>query len=92
LWLRLAGHANAMARRIADGLAGIPGIRLLHPVEANELFVVLTDVAIAKLEQEGYLFYRWESDEGPCIRLVTAFDTQAQAVDSFLQAFARAAA
>jgi threonine aldolase len=91
LWLRLAGHANAMARRIADGLAGIPGVSLLHPVEANELFVLLPDSAIAKLEQAGYRFYRWDSDRGPCIRLVTAFDTQAEDVDAFVRAFATAA-
>jgi threonine aldolase len=89
LWLRLAGHANAMARRIADGLTGIPGIGLLHPVEANELFVLLPETAITRLEQDGYRFYRWESDQGPCIRLVTAFDTQADAVDTFVRAFAR---
>jgi threonine aldolase len=89
LWLRLAGHANAMARRIADGLSGIPGIGLLHPVEANELFVLLPETAIARLEQDGYRFYRWESDQGPCIRLVTAFDTRVDAVDDFVRAFAR---
>ena len=38
LWLRLAGHANAMARRLADGIAGLPGVRLAHPVEINEIF------------------------------------------------------
>ncbi len=92
LWLRLAGHANAMARRIADGIAGIPGIGLLHPVEANELFVLLSENAIARLEQDGYRFYRWESGQGPCIRLVTAFDTQQEAMDALVRAFARAGA
>ena len=38
LWLRLAGHANVMARRLADGIAGLPGVRLAHPVEINEIF------------------------------------------------------
>ena len=38
LWLRLAGQANAMAHRLADGIAGLPGVRLLHPVEINEIF------------------------------------------------------
>ncbi|PIV76930.1 MAG: threonine aldolase, partial [Rhodocyclales bacterium CG17_big_fil_post_rev_8_21_14_2_50_68_7] len=32
-WLRHAAHANAMAQRLAAGLAGIPGARLLFPVE-----------------------------------------------------------
>ncbi len=66
LWLRLAGHANAMARRIADGLAGIPGIGLLHPVEANELFVLMPAPVIDALEKAGFLFYRWPKEaKGP---------------------------
>jgi len=90
LWLKLAGHANAMAARIATGLRDLPGIGLLHPVEANELFVLLPESAIARLEQDGYRFYRWENDRGPCIRLVTAFDTTAEAADGLVRAFAGA--
>jgi threonine aldolase len=40
-WLKHARHANAMARRLAEGLAAIPGARLVHPVEANEIFIDL---------------------------------------------------
>ncbi len=32
LWLRNARHANAMAGRLAEGLAGLPGVELSHPV------------------------------------------------------------
>ena len=38
LWLRNAAHANAMARRMADGLKGIDGVELTRPVQANILF------------------------------------------------------
>jgi threonine aldolase len=75
LWLRLAASANGTAARIGQGLAGIPGVSLLHPVEANELFVLMPKRLIAALEAAGFLFYRWPAAEGPCIRLVTAFDT-----------------
>ena len=37
LWLRLAATANHMGRRLAAGLAAIPGIYLLHPVDANKV-------------------------------------------------------
>ena len=37
LWLRMAQASNAVAARIAAGLAAIPGARLIAPVEANEI-------------------------------------------------------
>ena len=86
LWLRLAANANAMASRIGQGLAGIPGISLLHPVEANELFVLMPERVIESLEGAGFLFYRWPAEEGPCIRLVTAFDTEPGHADGLVAA------
>ena len=38
LWLRYAGRANAMAQRLSEGLSAIPGIEIVYPVEANEVF------------------------------------------------------
>jgi len=91
LWLRLAAHANAMASRVAQGLAAIPGVALLHPVEANELFVLMPDAVIDGLEKAGFLFYRWPTEEGPCIRLVTAFDTEPAHADGLVAAIRAAA-
>jgi threonine aldolase len=85
-WLRYAARANAMARRLGEGISGAPGVTLLHPVEANELFVLLPETAIAGLEADGFRFYRWDAAAGPCIRLVTAFDTAPEAVDGFAAA------
>jgi threonine aldolase len=83
LWLRNARHANAMASRLADGLASAPGVQLRHPVEANEIFAELPDAAIGALLARGFQFYRWESN---CIRLVTAFSTASADVDAFIAA------
>lgn len=83
LWLANARHANAAARRLAAGLAALPNVRLRHPVEANEVFVELPDPMIEGLIEAGARFYRWD-EVGPCIRLVTAWDTPAEAVDHFL--------
>ena len=89
LWLKLARHANAMAQRLAQGLSAtlpaLPGARLLHPVEANELFVQLPAPAIAALRQAGFDFYDWPGEEGGAIRLVTAFNTEAAHVELFLK-------
>lgn len=84
LWLRHARHANQEARRLAEGLARLPGARLLHPVEANEIFISLPEPVIAGLEQAGFGFYRW-TEEGPgVIRLVTAFNTEPAHVSGLL--------
>ncbi len=86
-WLALAGHANAMARRLADGLVALPVASLCRPVEANEVFVDLPEPVIAAVLAEGFHFYRWGG--GSTVRLVTAFDTTAAAVDDLLAAIAR---
>ena len=89
LWLRNARHANRMAARLAAGLAALPGARLRHPVEANELFVELPEPAIRGLFADGFKFYRWGGEDSTCIRLVTAFDTDLAAVDAFLASAGR---
>jgi len=89
LWLKLARHANAMAQRLAQGLTAalprLPGAKLLHPVEANELFVQLPGGVIAGLRQAGFQFYDWTAEEGQAIRLVTAFNTEAADVERLLK-------
>lgn len=83
LWLRLARHANAMARRLAEGLATVPGARLRDPVEANEVFVSLPEPVIQGLSEAGFIFYRWR---GSVIRLVTAFNTDPAVVEALITA------
>jgi len=83
LWLKLAGHANAQAARLAEGLTALPGVSLRDPVEANELFVAMPDALKDGLETRGFKFYRWDDR---VIRLVTAWNTEASAVEAFLSA------
>jgi threonine aldolase len=84
LWLRNARHANAAAQRLAEGLAALPGVRLRHPVEANELFVELPEPVIAGLFAAGAQFHRWQGAASTCIRLVTAWNTSETDVATFL--------
>ncbi len=93
LWLRLAGHANAMAARLGEGLKAIPGVALGQPVEANEVFAKLSSEAAMKaLEEAGGRFYLWEpcTDGRPLIRLVCSFATKEAEVDQFIAAAKRA--
>lgn len=85
LWLKLARHANAMAQRFAQGLAAVQGVRILHPVEANEVFVQMPAPMIAGLRAAGFEFYDWLSDHGGLIRLVGAFNTEIAHVERFVK-------
>lgn len=86
LWLELAANANAQATRLADGLRAIPAVEILHPVQANEIFVHIPPAMIQPLRDQGFGFHVWgRADEG-IIRLVTAFDTKPDEVDMFIHA------
>jgi threonine aldolase len=91
LWLDNARHANAMATKMASGLKNVSAARLLHPVDANELFVVLPEQIVSALEMQGFKFYRWPlhaAGSGVTIRLVTSYATPSADVDEFIAAAA----
>lgn len=69
LWLANARAANAAAAEIA----GACGERLMHPVEANELFVMLTSTEREALREHGFGFYDWGDGAA---RFVTAWNTR----------------
>lgn len=79
LWLENARSANAAAAE----LAGAAGDRLLHPVEANEIFLRVSETERAVLRAQGFSFYDWGSDAA---RLVTAWNSPAEHVAALAQA------
>ena len=81
LWLDNARAANARAATLA---AAAPS-RLVHPVEANEVFLRATPDEAAALRAKGFDFYDWAAGE---IRLVTAWDSPAQHVAALADAIA----
>jgi threonine aldolase len=66
LWLQNARAANAAAQIIA----GAAPDRLMYPVQANEIFIHLTQAEAATLRAQGFDFYDW--GEGAA-RLVTSW-------------------
>ncbi len=92
LWLRNASHANIMAAKLAKGLMSVHGVKLLHPVQANEIFADLPEVVIQGLYADGFQFYRWEGEGSTIVRLVTAFNTREQDVAAFIETAKRYAA
>ena len=67
LWLTNAHAANAAATVLAEAA----GARLLHAVEANELFVTLSGAEAATLRAQGFDFYDWGVGAA---RLVTSWN------------------
>lgn len=81
-WLRHARHANAMAARLETALASVPTARLLHPREANGVFVDLPLHAINALHARGWHFYVFEGETG--CRLMCSWDTTPEDIDAFI--------
>ena len=81
LWLSNARAANAAAQELAGAAAG----RLLHPVEANELFLQATPAEREVLRAQGFSFYDWGPDAA---RLVTAWNSDAGHVALLARAIA----
>lgn len=81
LWLENARAANAAAREVASGAAD----RLLHPVEANEVFLRMTGPEREALRAQGFAFYDWDDQ---AVRMVTAWDTQAEHAAALARAIA----
>ena len=92
LWLENAKCANAQAARLAAGIEATPGVRLLHPVQGNALFVTMTDPVLSGLLADGFTFNRWHEGGVVTARLVTAFNTTSEHVDAFIESLKRHAA
>ena len=81
LWLHNARAANAAAQTLAKAAPA----RLVYPVEANELFLNVTDEEATRLRDQGFDFYEWGTGQ---IRFVTSWDSDAQAVAQLASAIA----
>lgn len=85
-WRELAGHANAMASRLGEGLGAIEGVRLAHPVEVNMVFAEMPTPVVKGLRGRGFSFFDWGSGSGSLVRLVTSHATTAESVDALVEA------
>lgn len=90
LFLRSAGHANAMAdrlrrrlgERIDDGSA--PGVSIAPGTPVNGTFVTLPD-GVADRLRERFAFYDWDATRGQ-VRWMCGFDTTEEDVDALVAA------
>jgi threonine aldolase len=86
LWRRAAGHANAMARRLAEAVENVDGVTLTQAVQANGVFAILPPGAAERL-QEDFHFYFWDEHTRE-VRWMCAWDTREEDVDAFAEAIA----
>ncbi len=93
LWLANARQANAMARRLSDEIATVPGLRLRYPVQSNGVFAEIGNREVAALQQD-WDFHVWsDAADGRCVvRWMAAFDTSEDDVDTFVTAIREATA
>lgn len=90
LYEELGEHSTRMAQQLAEGLKGL-GVEFLFESPSNQIFPILPDEVLAKLEGA----FHWELNatlEGgrSCIRLVCSWATQQAAVTAFLLAVEQA--
>ncbi|MFT4253546.1 MAG: low specificity L-threonine aldolase [Caulobacter sp.] len=83
-WAARAAHANAMARK----LAALMPYPILHPVEANGLFVEMSDAALDRLRGEGWFVYRFLDGSA---RFMCSWATTPEAVEELGSALAKIA-
>ncbi len=94
-WLDLGRHANAMAKRLADGIRRSNNARINWSPEANALFVYMSPSTVERLRAAGGQFYEWDTDgleahdipqPGEALyRFITSFRTTEDDIDQFLQ-------
>ena len=83
LWKRSASHANRMAQLLARGLSEIEGIQITQEVQANEVFAIIPEKVIPKL-QEQWPFHVWNEKLSE-VRLIASFDTTEDDVAEFIE-------
>ncbi|CAG9982825.1 unnamed protein product [Clonostachys byssicola] len=85
LYFELAKHANEMAQLLSSGLTGA-GYKLDAETETNQVFAILPNALIAKLQNE-FQFYVWEEVPGDkaVVRLVTSWATSKEQVAAFVK-------
>lgn len=84
VWLKNARRANQCAALLEQHLAGIDGVDIMYPRQANSVFVAMPEAAVAALRSAGWHFYSfigsggarfmcsWQTTEHDVLQLVAA--------------------
>lgn len=88
-WLRNARHANACATRFVSMIEGLPGIKVVFPVQSNAVFVDGPASVLDALRGRGWRFYTFI---GGGARFMFAWDADPRWVDALADDIAACAA
>lgn len=84
LWLKSAGHANAMAAKLRAAVDQIPGVQPTQATESNGVFAVLP-AGVAERLRASFRFYDWDAAANE-VRWMCSFDTTEADIDAFVLA------
>jgi threonine aldolase len=73
-WIARAAHANAMAKALAEHMP----FPLVHPVQANAVFVDMDEAALTRLQAKGWFVYRFIDGS---VRFMCSWATTLEAVE-----------
>lgn len=99
LWLKLATHANTMARQLADHVEASGTMRLAWQPAINEVFAVTSADMVSALKQAGVGFSHWQPPTAEkamfapgdhLLRFVTSFQTSEADIKRFASLITRA--
>ncbi len=72
-WLKHARHANASAQLLKQLTEDIAGVKLLFPVQANGVFLEMSQAGLEALRGKGWRFYTFIGEGGA--RFMCSWDT-----------------
>jgi threonine aldolase len=91
-WLKLAGHANAMAAKLAAAIMQSGSGRLAIQPDGNEIFAILSKAADRRLTEAGVVHYPWtvealqpDARPGPdevLVRLISSWQTRPEEIEA----------
>jgi threonine aldolase len=81
-WLRHARHANRMATRLADAVRPLPGISIKSKVEANGIFLHMSDAIAEGLLSRGWIFHNFIGNSG--YRFMCSWATTPEEIDELV--------
>lgn len=81
-WRKHAQHANRCAALLAARIEKQTGLRAVHPVEANAVFVPMEKDLLQGLRARGWLLYNFIGDN--VVRLMCSWSTSQADIDALL--------
>lgn len=84
LWLRMASHANKMAKLLSNEVSKLPKVKITQKVDANAVFAIIPVEVIQPL-RALYPFYEWDAQTHEQ-RWMCSFDTTEEEVIGFVKA------